>query len=112
MNPNDNPNLNTEDNPKLKPIDNPNMNPEDNQNMNPEPPKIEMEIDANLWTLWTLCHELKNTRDPTWLSLDTSLEEIISSIIGAQEQLTDMSKYMATMFQYYKTGLSNEQVRT
>ena len=95
----------------MNPKDNWNLNPKDNWDINLEPPKIDMEIETILGSLRYLCNGLKNTRDPTWLSLATSLEEITSSIPGSQGELANISNFRARMFEYYRTGLRKEKIR-
>jgi hypothetical protein len=51
---------------------------------NPQPPNENLEIDARLKSLRTLIQYLRNNIDSLHLSLTTSLEIIVSSIVNAQ----------------------------
>ena len=95
----------------MNPKDNWNMNPKDNKDINLEPPNVDMEIETSLGSLRTLCNGLQITRDPTWLSLATSLEAIASSTQGYQGEVTNISNFRARMFEYYRTGLRKEKIR-
>jgi hypothetical protein len=75
------------------------MEPKDNENCTqadqghenpkpPQPPNINKQIDEGLATLRPLVHELRGTREPTKLSLATSLHIIVSSISSSQGKLT------------------------
>jgi hypothetical protein len=61
-----------------------------------------MEFDARLRSLRTLIQDLQNTREPSRLSLATSLDTIVSSITNVQGQLTHISDYGAKMYEYYR----------
>jgi hypothetical protein len=89
----------------MEPRENPNPTSpqEDTPNPNPQPKNINMEIDAGLRSLRTLIQDLQNTREPSWLSLATSLDTIVSSIANSQGQLTHISYYRAIMYEYYRT---------
>jgi hypothetical protein len=61
--------------------------------------------------LRSIVHDLRGTREPSQLSLATSLDAIVSSIASSQGKLTSISEYRARMFDYYRTGLDKNQVR-
>jgi len=84
---------------------------EDTPNPSPQPVNINMEIDAGLRYLRTLIQELQSTKKPSWVSLATSLDNIVSSIANSQGQLTHISNYRARMYEYYRTSLDKNQVR-
>ena len=76
----------TEDpNPKLN-EENPKLNKEEN-------PKDELHEDIN--QLRILSDELKKTREPSWVSLATSLQNIIEFINIAHNEITNLSQYRA-----------------
>jgi hypothetical protein len=98
------------------------MEPKDNENCTqadqgpenpnpPQPPNINKQIDEGLATLRSLVHELRGTREPSRLSLATSLDAIVSSIASSQGKLTTISKYKSRMFEFYRTRLDRNQVR-
>ena len=75
---------------------------EDTPNPNPNLVKINMELNARLRSLRTFIQDLQNTREPSRLSLATSLDTIVSSITNVQGQLTHISNYGAKMYEYYR----------
>jgi len=70
----------------------------------PQPPNINKHIDEGLATLMSLLHELRCTREPSKLSLATSLDAIISSIANSQGKLTIIYEYRFRMLESF-TGL-------
>jgi hypothetical protein len=70
----------------MEPRENPNPTSphEDTPNPNPELTNINIEIDVGLRSLRTLIQDLRNTREPSWLSLATSLDTIVTSIANAK----------------------------
>jgi len=58
-----------------------------------------------------LFYELRGTRDPSRVSLATSLDSFASFIACDQGKLTTISEYKPSMFKYYSTGLDKNQVR-
>jgi hypothetical protein len=61
--------------------------------------------------LRTLEEQLRDTRDPSRVSLATSLDIIVNSIASAQGKLTSISDYRTIMYEYYSTGLDINQVK-
>ena len=74
----------------------PNQNQEAG-NPNIEQRNIALEINLGLAMLITLSHDLRNTREPSNLSLSSSLKTMISSIENAQVQLSNISNYRTRM---------------
>ena len=66
-----------------------------NPELNKENPKDELH--DNLNQLRILSDELKNTREPSQVSLSTSLQNIIENINIAHSEITNLSKYRARM---------------
>ena len=64
-----------------------------NPELNEENPKDELHGDLN--QLRILSDELKNTREPSRVSLATSLQNIIESINIAHSEITNLSEYRA-----------------
>ena len=77
--------------------------------INEENPEDELHGDLN--QLRILSDELKNTREPSQVSLSTSLENIIESINIAHSEITNLSEYRAWMRQHYRTGMSKEDIK-
>ena len=72
------------------------INPELNEELDGEPlenPKDELHMD--LKELRVLSDELNNPREPSRVSLATSLQNIIKSINIAQSEITNLSQYRA-----------------
>jgi hypothetical protein len=65
---------------------NPTSPHEDTPNPNPKPTNISIEIDVGLRSLRSIIQDLRNTRDPSQLSLATSLDIIVSSIANSNNQ--------------------------
>jgi len=57
---------------------------QDTPNPDPEMININIEIDVRLRSVRILIQDLRNTREPLWLSLATSLDTIVSSITNSQ----------------------------
>jgi hypothetical protein len=88
------------------------MDKNPNENPNPNSPQDPYnEINQCLNELKNLIGELRNTREPSHISLATSLDTIIASIGHAHGQLFDISKYRARMREYYSIGISKEEVK-
>ena len=77
---------------------------EENPELNKENLKDELHEDLN--QLRILSDELKNTREPSWVSLATSLQNIIESIDISHSEITNLSEYRARMREHYGTGIS------
>ena len=69
-------------NPKLN-EENPKLNEEENP---------EDELHGDLIKLRILSDELKNTREPSWVSLATSIQNIIESINISHSEITSLSE--------------------
>ena len=69
------------------------------------------EINDGLNSLRDLSQQLRVTREPTHLSLVSSLEMMISSIQDTQSQLTNIIDYRTRMREFYSNGLSKEGVK-
>ena len=67
-------------------------NPELNKEENPED-----ELHGDLNQLIILSDEFKNTREPSRVSLATSIQKIIESINISHSEITSLSKYRAQM---------------
>ena len=78
-------------------------NPELNEEKNPED-----ELQGDLNQLRILSDELKNTREPSQVSLATSIQNIIESINICHSETTNLSKYRARMRENYSTIMSKE----
>jgi hypothetical protein len=88
------------------------MDQNPNPNPNPNPPQDPYtKINQCLYELRNLIGELRNTREPSCISLATSLDNIVASIGHAHGQLSDISKYRARMREYYSTNISKEEVK-
>jgi hypothetical protein len=69
---------------------------QEDQNPNPPPPhNVNIEIDEVFVILQTLEEQLRETREPSRVSLATSLDIIVQSIASAQGKLTSISYYRA-----------------
>ena len=55
--------------------------------------------------------ELRITKEPSWLSLSTCLENIIASIDHAHSQFLSMFEYRAIMRHFYSNALSKEHIQ-
>ena len=76
---------------------------ETNQTEDPNP-----ELNEDLNQLIILSDELKNTREPSRVSLATN---IIESINIAYSEITSLSEYRARMREQYSTGISKEDIK-
>ena len=81
-------------------------NPELNEEENPED-----ELHRDLNKLRILSDELKNTREPSRVSLTTSIQNIIEYISIANSEITSLSEYRARMREHYSTGISKEDIK-
>ena len=88
-------------NPKLN-EENPELNEEENH---------EDELHGDLNQLRILSDELKNTREPSRVSLTTSIQNIIESINIAHSEITSLSEYRGRMREHYSTGISKEYIK-
>jgi hypothetical protein len=61
--------------------------------------------------LRTLEEQLRDTRDPSRVSLATSLDIIVKSIASSHGKLTSIYDYSERMYEYYNFGLEKNQVR-
>lgn len=61
------------------------------QNQPQNEPTVNNELQNNLNELKNLIHDLRNTREPTRLSLATSLDHYVESIDHAYGQLLEMT---------------------
>ena len=88
---------------------------ETNQSEDPNPElnqeNAEDELHGDLNQLRILSDELKNTREPSRVSLATSLEKIIKSINIAHSEITSLSEYRARMREHYSTSISKENIK-
>jgi len=66
----------------------------------PQPPNVNTQIDEGLVILRTLEEQLRDTREPNKVSLDTSLDIIVKSIASTQRKLTSIYDYKAIMYEY------------
>lgn len=80
-------------------------------NPNPQPTNVNMEIDQGLMSLRSIVQDMRSIGGPNQLSLATSLDNIVSSIVNAQGKLTNIIDYKARMFEYYKNNMDKNQVR-
>jgi hypothetical protein len=86
--------------------------PEDNMGTDNEPnenPEDQLHQDLN--QLRALSNELNSTKEPSRVSLASSLQNIIESINIAHSEITNLSQYRARMREHYSTGLSKEQIK-
>jgi hypothetical protein len=94
--------------------DNVNCPPADKGEQNPnspQPPNLNTKIDEGLDTLRTFVDQLRGTREPRKVSLDTSLGVIVRSITSAQGEMASISKYRERIFEYFSIGLDRNQLR-
>ena len=85
-------------------------NPEDGFGEPPENPEDELHRELN--QLRILSDELKNTREPSRVSLATSLQNIIESINITHNEITNLSQYRARMREHYGTGMFKEDIKS
>jgi hypothetical protein len=98
----------------MEPGDNVNRSEENQGEKNPnppQPPNVNSQIDEGLVILRTLEEQLRDTREPSRVSLATSLDIIVKSIASSQGKLTSISDYRERMYEYYSTGLDRNQVK-
>ena len=88
-------------NPELN-KENPELNEEEN---------LEDELHEDLNQLIILSDELKNTIEPSQVSLATSIKKIIESINISHNEITSLSEYRARMREHYSTGISKEDIK-
>lgn len=69
------------------------------------------EINEELKSLKDHSRKLRVTRDPTRLSLASSLDTMIASIQETQSQIIGITDYRTRMREFYSTGLSKEGVK-
>jgi hypothetical protein len=82
------------------------------QNPNtPQQPNENTQIDEGLVILRTLEEQLRDTRDPSRVSLATSLDIIVNSNASSQGKLTYIFYYRERMYEYYSTSLDINQVK-
>ena len=81
-------------------------NPELNEEENPED---ELHMDLN--QLRILSDELKNMREPSRVSLATSIQNIIESINIDHSEITSLSEYRDRMREDYSIGISKEDIK-
>ena len=84
-------------------------NPKDGFGEPPGNPKDELHGDLN--QLRILSDELKNMREPSRVSLATSLQNIIDSINISHSEITNLSQYRARMREHYAIGMSKEDIK-
>ena len=80
-----------------------------NPKLNQENPEDELQGDLN--QLRILSDELKNTREPSRVSLTTSLQNIIEYINISHSEITSLSEYRARMRRHYGTGISKQDMK-
>jgi len=92
---------------------NPSQEKKEYQNLNPPPPpqNENNEIDEGLVILRNLEEQLRETREPSRVSFDTSLDIIVHSIVSSQGKLTYISNYRERMYEYHGTGLNRNQIK-
>ena len=91
---------------------NPKLNEENPEHGFGEPPENpEDELHGSLKELRILSDELKNTREPSRVSLATSLQNINESINIAHSEITNLRQYRARMREHYATGISKEDTK-
>jgi hypothetical protein len=99
---------------KMEPRYNVNHSKENQEDQNPnlpQPPNVNTQIDEGLVILRTLDEQLRDTSEPSKISLATSLDIIVKSIASAQGKLTSISDNRAIMYEYYSNGLDKNQVK-
>ena len=74
---------------------NPSQENQEDQNLKPPPPphNVNTEFDEGLVILGTLEKQFRETREPSRVSLATSLDIIMQSIASSQGKLTSISDY-------------------
>ena len=94
-----------------------------NQSKVPINPKLNEELDGELLEnpedelhgdlnqLRILSDELKNTGEPSQVSLATSLQNIIESINISHSEITNLSQYRARMREHYAIDISKEDIK-
>ena len=88
---------------------NPELNEENHELNEEENPEDELHGDLN--QLRILSDELKNTREPSRVSLATSIQNIIEYINISHSEITSLSEYRAWMREHYSTGISKEDIK-
>jgi len=103
----------TQENPNHGPNaeDNREHNPNAEQNQNPQPNFEQDDINHYVNEMRVHTRELRNSGEPSRLSLTTSIENSIDSLIHAHQQLTDMTQFRARMREYYSIGISKEAIK-
>ena len=81
-------------------------NPELKEEENPED-----ELHKDLNQLRLLSDEIKNMREPSQVSLATSIQNIIESINISHSEITSLSKNRARMREHYSAGISKEDIK-
>ena len=72
---------------------------------------LEDELHRDLNQLSILSDELKNTREPSRVSLTTSIQNIIESINIGHSEITSLIEYRARMREHYNIGISKEDIK-
>ena len=80
-------------------------------NPNARPTNINMKIDEGLICIRSIFKDLQSTREPTRLSLATSLYTIVFFIASAKGKLTNISYHRDRMFEHYNTSIDKNKVR-
>ena len=107
----------TNTNEPFKEMNETNQTKDPNPELNKENPELneeentEDELHRDLNQLRILSDELKNTREPSRVSLATSIQKIIESINIAHSEITSLSEYRARMREHYSTGISKEDIK-
>ena len=86
-----------------------NQSEDPNPEFNKENPKDELHGDLS--QLIILSDELRNTREPSRVSVATSLQNIIESINISHSEITILNEYRAQMREHYGTGMSKEDIK-
>ena len=87
-------------------------NPELNEEFDGQPPENpEDELHRDLNQLRILSDELKNTREPSRVSLATSLQKIIDPINISHSEITNLSQYRDSMREHYHASISKEDIK-
>jgi hypothetical protein len=92
----------------MEPQDNVNHLEENQEDQNPNPPQppiVNTQIDEGLVIIRTVEEKLRDTREPSRVSLATSLDIIVKSITSSQGKLNSIFYYRAIKYEYYSTGL-------
>ena len=91
---------------------NPELNEENLEYRFGEPPENPKdELHGDLSQLRKLNDELKNTREPSRVSLASSLQNIIESINISHSEITNLSQYRIRMREHYGTGICKEDIK-